>query len=51
LGALGVPGGDVTIFTALVDPVYHVGGIHHVDFYLTGGGDCSGKIRCSLLRL
>jgi hypothetical protein len=38
LGAVGVPGGDVSMFTALVDPVYHVGGIHHVDFYVTGAG-------------
>jgi hypothetical protein len=38
LGNIGVPGGDVGIFTALVNPVYHVGGIRHVDFYVTGGG-------------
>jgi opacity protein-like surface antigen len=38
LGAVGVPGGDVSMFTALINPVYHVGGIHHLDLYVTGGG-------------
>jgi opacity protein-like surface antigen len=38
LGTLGVPGGNVGIFTALVDPIVHVSPFHHVDMYLTGGG-------------
>lgn len=38
LGNIGVPGGNVGVFTALVNPEYHIGGIHHVDFYVTGGG-------------
>ena len=35
---VGVPNGDVKIFTSLINPTYHVGGIHHVDFYVFGGG-------------
>jgi len=38
LGNLGEQGGDVHIFTALVNPVYHVAGIHRFDLYVTGGG-------------
>jgi hypothetical protein len=38
LGDIGVSNGDVKIFSALVNPTYHVGGIHHVDFYVFGGG-------------
>jgi hypothetical protein len=35
---IGVPGGDVRVFTATVDPVIHLTPHHHVDLYLTGGG-------------
>jgi opacity protein-like surface antigen len=38
LNSLGVPGGDVSVFTALVNPVYHVTAVKKFDFYVTGGG-------------
>jgi Outer membrane protein beta-barrel domain len=38
LSSLGVPNGDVGIFTALVNPVYHIHGFHHIDTYVFGGG-------------
>ncbi len=38
LTTAGVTGGNVNIFSARLDPVYHVGAYHHADFYVTGGG-------------
>lgn len=38
LGSFGAPGGNVGLFTAMLDPIVHVSPFHHVDFYLTGGG-------------
>jgi hypothetical protein len=38
LNALGFPGGDVHIFTAMIDPIYHVTPKGRFDFYVTGGG-------------
>ncbi len=38
LANIGVPGGDVRIFSATLDPVVHLTPHHHVDLYLTGGG-------------
>ena len=38
LSNLGVPGGDVHILSATVDPIVHLNPHGHVDFYLTGGG-------------
>jgi hypothetical protein len=38
LATLGAPGGNVGIFTALVDPVVHLAPVHHFDVYFTGGG-------------
>ena len=38
LSNLGVPGGDVHILSATVDPVVHLNPHGHVDFYVTGGG-------------
>jgi opacity protein-like surface antigen len=38
LANIGVPGGDVRVFSATVDPVVHLTPHHHVDLYLTGGG-------------
>jgi len=35
---IGVPGGDVHVFTATVDPVVHLTPKRHFDLYLTGGG-------------
>lgn len=35
---IGVPNGDVHIFSATVDPVVHLTPKHHVDLYVTGGG-------------
>ncbi len=38
LGNIGAPSGDVHIFAATLDPVVHLAPVHHVDFYVTGGG-------------
>ena len=38
LANIGVPGGDVRVFSATVDPVVHLTPHHHLDLYLTGGG-------------
>jgi hypothetical protein len=38
LANIGVPGGDVQVFSATIDPVVHLNPHGHVDFYLTGGG-------------
>lgn len=38
LTSIGVPGGDVHIFSATLDPVVHLNPRGHVDFYITGGG-------------
>lgn len=36
--SLGLPGGQVHVFHATVDPVVHLTPRGHFDFYLTGGG-------------
>ncbi len=38
LNNLGVPGGDVHIFQATLDPIVHLTPKSHFDLYLTGGG-------------
>jgi hypothetical protein len=38
LSNIGVPGGNVHIFSATVDPVVHLLPKHRMDLYLTGGG-------------
>jgi hypothetical protein len=38
LASLGVPGGDVHIFSATLDPIVHLNPKGPVDFYLIGGG-------------
>jgi Outer membrane protein beta-barrel domain len=38
LGEIGVPGGNVNIFSATVDPIYHFAPFHHINAYVTGGG-------------
>jgi hypothetical protein len=38
LANIGVPGGNVQIFSATIDPVVHVNPHGHFDVYLTGGG-------------
>lgn len=38
LANIGVPDGDVHIFSATIDPVVHLNPHGHVDFYVTGGG-------------
>jgi Outer membrane protein beta-barrel domain len=38
LANIGVPGGDVQVFSATVDPVVHLNPHGHFDLYLTGGG-------------
>jgi len=38
LSNLGVPGGDVHILSATIDPIVHLNPHGKVDFYLTGGG-------------
>ena len=38
LSRIGVPGGNVHIFSATLDPIVHLTPHGHVDFYITGGG-------------
>lgn len=38
LGNSGVPGGDIQVFSASIDPVIHLMPIHHANLYVTGGG-------------
>jgi hypothetical protein len=38
LNGIGVPGGDVNMFSAMVDPIVHLMPHQHFDIYLTGGG-------------
>jgi len=38
LASIGVPNGDVQIFSATLDPIIHLNPKGHVDFYLVGGG-------------
>jgi hypothetical protein len=38
LNAIGVPGGDMQIFSARLDPIVHLNPKGHFDVYLTGGG-------------
>jgi len=38
LSRIGVPGGNVHVFSATLDPIVHLNPHGHVDFYLTGGG-------------
>jgi len=38
LNTLGAPSGNVDVFSALVNPVYHLPAIHHTNFYVLGGG-------------
>ncbi|HVW08522.1 MAG TPA: outer membrane beta-barrel protein [Bryobacteraceae bacterium] len=37
-GNLSVAGGQMRVFSATLDPVYHLGRGAHADFYATGGG-------------
>ncbi len=38
LGTIGVPGGDVNLLTATLDPIVHLTPKGHFDLYVTGGG-------------
>ncbi|MBV9503542.1 MAG: outer membrane beta-barrel protein [Acidobacteriia bacterium] len=38
LSNIGVPGGDVQVFSATIDPIVHLNPHGHVDVYVTGGG-------------
>jgi hypothetical protein len=38
LDSIGVPGGDVQIFSATLDPIVHLNPRGHFDVYLVGGG-------------
>ena len=38
LANIGIPNGDLHIFSATLDPVVHLNPHGHFDFYLTGGG-------------
>lgn len=38
LNNIGVPGGDVHVFSATLDPIVHLTPHHHADVYLIGGG-------------
>ena len=37
LSGIGVPGGDVNMFTATIDPIVHLTPASHADIYVTGG--------------
>lgn len=38
LNNIGVPGGNVYVFTATLDPIVHLNPHGHLDCYITGGG-------------
>jgi hypothetical protein len=38
LSNAGFPGGNVSVFSATLDPIVHLNPGHHVDAYLIGGG-------------
>ncbi len=38
LSNIGVPSGEMHIFSATLDPVFHLMPFHHFDFYAIGGG-------------
>jgi hypothetical protein len=38
LSSFGVPGGDVHVFSATLDPIVHLNPKGHLDVYVTGGG-------------
>lgn len=38
LSAIGVPGGDMHVLSATLDPIIHLNPHGHFDIYLTGGG-------------
>ena len=38
LANIGVPGGNVNMFTATLDPIVHLTPAGHADLYITGGG-------------
>jgi hypothetical protein len=38
LANIGVPGGYMRIFSATLDPVFHVGAYRRADMYIIGGG-------------
>ncbi len=38
LNSIGVPGGYMRIFSATLDPVFHVGAYRRADMYIIGGG-------------
>jgi len=38
LTSIGAPNGNVNIFSAQINPVYHFRAIEHMNFYVTGGG-------------
>jgi len=44
LANIGVPGGDMHIFSATLDPIVHLNPHGHVDVYVTGGGGLYHRI-------
>jgi hypothetical protein len=38
LNNIGVPGGDLHVFSATIDPIVHLTPKHHADVYIIGGG-------------
>lgn len=38
LRGIGVPGGDLQVFSARIDPIVHLNPKGHADIYITGGG-------------
>jgi hypothetical protein len=45
LNNIGVPNGDIHMFSATLDPIVHLNPKGHVDFYVTGGGGLFHRTR------
>jgi hypothetical protein len=45
LNNIGVPGGDLSVFSATLDPVVHLNPHGHFDMYLTGGGGLYHRVQ------
>jgi hypothetical protein len=45
LNNVGVPGGDLSVFSATLDPIVHLNPRGHFDMYLTGGGGLYHRVQ------
>jgi hypothetical protein len=45
LNNIGVPGGDLSVFSATLDPIVHLNPHGHFDMYLTGGGGVYHRVQ------